>query len=1637
MSAQYEDKVRQHMADAVALARERAPDIAPLFEPFLQHYYGLADPEDVISRSVADLYGAAMAHWQLGQKFVSGQPRVRVYNPSLEQHGWYCGHTVVEIVNDDMPFLFDSVTMEINRQGLALHSAFHPVYRVQRNAAGVRVAVSAGGGVQRPAALAGDMPDTPADADSETGGLARFESTIHIEVDRFSEPERMQALHDGLLRVLGDVRAAVEDWKPMQAEARAAIESLSARAAQPSTSEVERAEIAETQAFLAWMLERHFTFLGSRDYELVVQDDGLYLRGMPGTGLGVLREARRDPTAPDISRLAPDAARIIDAPEPIFLTKANSRATVHRPGYLDYVGIKLFDAEGRVCGQRRFLGLYTSNVYMVPAQDIPLVRRKVASVIERTGFLPNGHLAKTLATILEQYPRDELFQIDSEALHDIALGILRLQERQRTRLFVRRDPFDRFVSCLVFVPREKFNTDLRVRIQGLLQAAYRGTAVEFTPLLSESMLARIHITVRTQPGNVPEVDVAELEDRIVQAARRWQDDLADALLERGGEERGNRLLRRYAGAFPAGFREDYAARLAVRDIELMEPLLGGDAGPNELTMQLYRPLEAPPGALRFKIYRAGQPTSLSHSLPMLEHLGVRVNEERPYCIEPADAAPIWMHDFGMETIDGSEVDLDEARARFEDAFARIWSGELENDDLNRLVLQAGLTWREVRILRAYARYIRQIGSTFSNAYMESALNGNPSIARALVHLFLVRFDPALDEAERTRESETLRKQIDEALEEVPNLDEDRILRQFLGVLEATLRTNYFQNTAQGQPKPYLSFKFDPARVPGLPEPKPMFEIWVYSPRVEGVHLRGGKVARGGLRWSDRREDFRTEVLGLVKAQMVKNTVIVPVGSKGGFVVKQPPPASDRDAYLAEGVACYQTFLRGLLDLTDNYAEGRVVPPRDVVRYDEDDPYLVVAADKGTATFSDYANAISAEYGFWLGDAFASGGSVGYDHKKMAITARGAWESVKRHFSEMGVDTQTQDFTVVGVGDMSGDVFGNGMLLSRHIRLLAAFDHRHIFLDPSPDAATSFAERERLFNLPRSSWADYDRALISPGGGVFPRTVKAIALSPEVRAMLDVSATEMAPNDLLHAILKAPADLLYNGGIGTYIKASTETHAQVGDRANDGLRVNGAELRCKVVAEGGNLGCTQLGRIEYAQHGGRINTDAIDNSAGVDCSDHEVNIKILLGLVVGEGEMTLKQRNTLLAEMTDEVGELVLRDNYFQTQALSLARTRTALWLDPEARLMRYLERSGRLNRAIEFLPADDDIDTRRAAGGGLTTPERAVLMAYSKMWLYDVLLGSDLPDQPFVADGLPAYFPQPLHVRCGAAIPRHTLRREILATMHANALVNRAGVTFVHRMAEETGAEPLAVVWASLVARAVYRLDALWEEVDALDAKVPHETQTALFTALAALHERATLWFLRRRVSDVPATVERFRTAVDALAPDIDALQTEDAAQAAAQERQSFTEAGVPEALARVATGVPARVSLLDIAEVATASGCDARLAARVYFSLDQPLGYGWLQGGILGLPTQTHWQMLARATLLEELGQLRRRLTRSVLQNVAPSATAESLIDTWRATRQEALARYNRVIADQVAAGSADLAMLSVGLKALAEVDA
>ncbi|MDH4326353.1 MAG: NAD-glutamate dehydrogenase, partial [Betaproteobacteria bacterium] len=912
----------------------------------------------------------------------------------------------------------------------------------------------------------------------------------------------------------------------------------------------------------------------------------------------------------------------------------------------------------------------------------------------------------------------ELLQIEPEELYAHAIAILQLGERQRTRLLVRRDTYGRYLTCLVFVPRDKYNTEQRQKFQRILAGAFNGTAAEFTVSLSESPLARIFMVIRTRPGTVPEFDVRDLETKIIAATRRWEDDLHELLVARLGEERGNQLFARYGGAFPAGYREDNAVQAALADIEMLDAL--GD--PPALGMNLYRPADAELGVLRFRLVRTGAPLALSDALPILENLGLRVLDDRPYHIEPAGGEEAWIVDFGLAPRNAGELALERLRPLFHEAFESMWSGRVEPDSLNQLVLAAGLSAREIAILRAYTRYLRQTGFIFSLSYVQQTLVAHAPLARALVGLFHARFEPRRAVAST---EEALVRELEAGLERVPSLEDDRIVRQFLAAVLATTRTNAFQPAADGQPKPYVSLKFDPRKVPALPEPRPMFEIFVYSPRVEGVHLRGGPVARGGLRWSDRREDFRTEVLGLMKAQMVKNAVIVPVGSTGGFVVKRPPPAGEREALLQEGVACYRIFLSGLLDVSDNLVEGKPVPPRDVVRHDGDDPYLVVAADKGTATFSDIANGVAQEYGFWLGDAFASGGSVGYDHKKMGITARGAWESVKRHFRELGRDTQSQPFTVAGIGDMSGDVFGNGMLLSRHIRLVAAFDHRHMFIDPDPDAEKSFAERERLFALPRSSWADYNAKLISKGGGVWPRSAKSVPLSAEARRALGVDARSLAPGDLVSAILKAPVDLLYNGGIGTYVKASRESHAQVGDRANDALRVDGRELRCKVVAEGGNLGLTQLGRIEYALAGGRINTDAIDNSAGVDCSDHEVNIKILLDAAVRAGDLTLKQRNKLLADMTDEVAALVLRDNVFQTQSLSVAGRVAPQLLEQQARFIHALERAGRLNRAIEFLPSDDEIAERKAARRGLTSPERAVLLAYSKMQVYDELLAAD------------------------------------------------------------------------------------------------------------------------------------------------------------------------------------------------------------------------------------------------------------------------------------------------------------------------
>ena len=1585
------------------LPAEQAQDAAE----FARQYYAEVATEDLADRSLPDLYGAALSHWNFARSYAGGVAKLRIYNPRLDEHGWQSTHTVIEIVNEDMPFLVDSITMEVNRQGLTMHLIVHPVMKVRRDAAHRIVGLARKRG--------------------EAEG--RLESLIHVEVDHRTDPKRLGELHDGLLRILGDVRAAVEDWKPMR---QAVIDTAAQLRQHPPAAPTD--DLAEDLAFLEWLADDNFTLLGQRDYDLVTVDGEDSLR-VSGAGLGILRVSADTAAASNaFAALPPEVRAQARVPRVLLLTKSNGRATVHRPGYLDYIGVKRFDVQGHVIGERRFVGLYTSIAYHASPAEIPLLRRKVAAVVERAGFLPNSHAAKALATIIEQYPRDELFQIDTGELYLTAMGILRLGERQRTRLFLRRDAFGRFVSCLVYVPRENYNTDLRTRMQTLLCDALQGVSSEFSVRFSDSPMARVLIVVRTRSSeSAVQVDARELEQRLARIARSWEDDLLAALVEACGEERGNTLYERYARGFAAGYRADHLPREAVRDVELMESL----RGPESLAMSLYAPLEAPPGRLRFKLVRAGELAPLSQSLPMLEHMGVQVIEERPYEVKraadgAAPAAELWIDDFGMQVPGPDEVDVDRLRERFHDTVSRTWHGDNDNDGFNRLVLLAGLDWRAVSVLRAYARYMKQTAFTFSPAYIEQALAAHPTITAALVALFMARFDPALTR-DRAAEQAGITARIATALDAVANLDEDRILRHYLALIEATLRTNFFQRLEGGGFKPVLSFKFDPAKVPGLPEPRPKFEIYVNSPRVEGVHLRFGFVARGGLRWSDRMEDFRTEVLGLVKAQQVKNVVIVPVGSKGGFVLKRAPPAGDREALMQEGVACYQAYLRGLLDITDNLVDGKITPPPQVVRHDGDDAYLVVAADKGTATFSDIANGIAAEYGFWLGDAFASGGSVGYDHKKMGITARGAWESVKRHFRSLGHDTQTQEFTVAGVGDMSGDVFGNGMLLSRHIRLVAAFDHRHIFIDPTPDAAATFAERERLFALPRSSWADYDQGKISAGGGVWPRTAKSIKLSTQARQALGIEGDgrPMTPAEVLHAILLAPVDLFYNGGIGTYIKSETESHAECGDRANDAIRVNGSELRCKVVAEGGNLGCTQRGRIEYALRGGLINTDAIDNSAGVDCSDHEVNIKIALNSVVAEGELTVKQRDKLLAEMTDDVAALCLRDNTFQNQVLAVTRARGTALLDEQSRYMRHLVARGRLNRALEFLPDDDAIAGRRQAGHALTAPELSVLLAYHKMELYDQVLASDAPEDAHIATALQRYFPARLHQQFPAALERHPLKREIIATYVVNSMVNRVGPTFVHRLHEETGAPQADIVRAYLATRQAFDLVTVWADTEALDNIVAEPIQNQIVLATVRLFERATVWLLRQRdaLRDIDATIKRYAPGVKEVSAGLENwLAPGERAQLDAATAQ-LTQQGVPQALAQRVARMDAQVAGLDIVEIGAETGAAIETVAGVYFGVGGRLDLGWISQQIVALSADSHWQALARVAMRNDMTSLARDLARSVLQGEKTLDPA-AMIDAWESRRAAQIARCHQVLADVKPAPRVDMAMLSVLLR-------
>ncbi|MER5527174.1 NAD-glutamate dehydrogenase [Streptomyces sp. NPDC002677] len=1593
---------------------------------FLQRYYLHTAPEDLADRDPVDVFGAAVSHFRLAETRPQGTANVRVHTPTVEENGWTCSHSVVEVVTDDMPFLVDSVTNELTRQGRGIHVVIHPQFVVRRDLTGKLIEML-------PAPAVGE--ELPHDA--------HIESWIHVEIDRETDRADLKQITADLLRVLSDVREAVEDWEKMREAAVRIAEDL---AAEPVPGDLPRPEVEEARELLRWLATDHFTFLGFREYQLREDDS---LGAVPGTGLGILRSdpphagEEGHPVSPSFERLPADARAKAREHKLLVLTKANSRSTVHRPSYLDYIGVKKFDADGNVVGERRFLGLFSSAAYTESVRRVPVIRRKVDGVLERAGFSPNSHDGRDLLQIMETFPRDELFQTPVPELESIVTSVLYLQERRRLRLYLRQDEYGRYYSALVYLPRDRYTTGVRLRIIDILKEELGGTSVDFTAWNTESILSRLHFVVRVPQGTeLPELSDADkdrIEARLVEAARSWSDSFTEALNAECGEERAAELQRRYTNSFPEGYKADHTPRAAVADLVHLERLTE-EAG-NDFALSLYEPVGAAPDERRFKIYRKGAAISLSAVLPVLNRLGVEVIDERPYELRCSDRATAWIYDFGMrmpKTAGGGNGDYlgDDGRERFQDAFAATWTGLAENDGFNALVLSAGLSWRQAMVLRAYAKYLRQAGSTFSQDYMETTLRHNVHTTRLLVSLFEARMSPDRQKA-GLEITDALHEELDAALDQVASLDEDRILRSFLTVIKATLRTNFFQETVEGTPHTYVSMKFDPQAIPDLPAPRPAFEIWVYSPRVEGVHLRFGKVARGGLRWSDRREDFRTEILGLVKAQMVKNTVIVPVGAKGGFVAKQlPDPAKDRDAWLAEGIASYKTFISALLDITDNMVAGEVVPPQDVVRHDEDDTYLVVAADKGTATFSDIANEVAGSYNFWLGDAFASGGSAGYDHKGMGITARGAWESVKRHFRELGVNTQAEDFTVVGIGDMSGDVFGNGMLLSEHIRLVAAFDHRHIFIDPTPDAATGYAERRRLFDLPRSSWGDYNTELLSAGGGIFPRSAKAIQVNAHIREALGIEekVAKLTPAELMKAILKAQVDLLWNGGIGTYVKASTESNADVGDKANDAIRVDGADLRVKVVGEGGNLGLTQLGRIEFARQGGKINTDAIDNSAGVDTSDHEVNIKILLNGVVADGDMTVKQRNKLLAEMTDEVGSLVLRNNYAQNVAIANALAQSKDMLHAQQRFIRHLVREGHLDRALEFLPTDRQIRERLGSGQGLTSPETAVLLAYTKITVADELLATTLPDDPYLSGLLHAYFPTALRDRFAAALATHPLRREITTTVLVNDTVNTGGTTYLHRLREETGASLEEIVRAQTAARAIFRSAPVWDAVEELDNKVDAAVQTRIRLHSRRLVERGTRWLLNNRPQPLELldTVDFFSERVEQVWQQLPKLLRGADLEWYQHVYDELSAAGVPDEVATRVAGFSSAFPALDIVSVADRTGKEPLDVAEVYYDLADRLGVSQLMDRIIELPRADRWQSMARASIREDLYAAHAMLTADVLAAGNGTSTPEQRYQAWEQKNAAILGRARSTLEEIRSSDSFDLANLSVAMRTM-----
>ncbi|WP_339914680.1 NAD-glutamate dehydrogenase [uncultured Brevundimonas sp.] len=1592
------------------------PEPDALEQSYLRQAFDDYAAEETPEIAGDDLAVVLAAFWRsmVGRK-AGGAARITI-GPLTGADGRLTGCDSVQIIQDDRPFLVDSVMGELAEAGVTVRALFHPVVEV------------AGPG----------------------GDLART-SMIIVIIDPLPQ-ERRDALGEGLARSLSDVRAAVVDHAAMNGLMARSIAHL--EACPPG---VDPAVLEENLAFLSWLNDDHFVFLGARDYEYPRSADGGYEAEAPlsqsGEGLGVLSDPERTVLrrANEPAVLTRQMKRQLDMSEPVTVAKANLRSRVHRRAYMDYIGVKRYGADGRPSGETRFVGLFTAEAYDRTASQVPLVRRKVTNALARAGKVPGSHNEKRLRNILENYPRDELFQIREDELLEIANGILHLYDRPRIKTFTRPDPFDRFVSVLTFIPRERFDAGVRERIGRILAQAWGGRLSAWYPQLSDQPLVRIHYIIGVTPGDHPCPDQAVLEAAVVEAGRSWIDRFESAVRAANFDEVAvGPVSAKWAEAFGAGYRDRYDATEAVEDLQAIDRLnnSGRLDGGEPVSVRAFRTPTDGVLHFRFKLYRRGAAVPLSDVLPILADMGLKALEEWGHPIRPIGDHPIHVHEFLLEDPHGEALTFGDIKGPFEEAFSAVWSGRTESDGFNRLVLELGVSWREAALIRTLARYRQQTGLDPSQVVQEEALRQYPEVARAILLLFQAKFDlEGGDTAARKTRVTELTGRITRLLQDVKSLDDDRALRRIALLVQAIKRTNYYQSGPDGAPKPYISIKIASRELEYLPKPCPYREIFVWAPHVEGVHLRFGPVARGGLRWSDRRDDFRTEVLGLVKAQQVKNAVIVPVGSKGGFYPKCLPKGGDRDLVQAEAIRAYKTFLSGLLDITDNIAaDGSVVHPHDTIIWEGDDPYLVVAADKGTATFSDIANGISASYGFWLDDAFASGGSVGYDHKVMGITARGTWEAVKRHFREMGKDIQTEPFTVVGVGDMSGDVFGNGMLLSKATRIVAAFDHRDIFIDPNPDPATSWVERKRMFELPRSSWQDYDKSLISEGGGVFSRSAKSIALTPQIREALDITDEELDPAALMKAILKAPAELLYFGGIGTYVKAGNETDAQVGDKTNDAIRVDGAELRVRVVGEGANLGLTQAGRIEFARlAGGRINTDAIDNSAGVDSSDHEVNIKILTRAAIASGALQASDRNALLASMTDEVGLKVLAHNYDQTLALTLQEAEGARGLEAQQGFMIELAARGKLDRKVEGLPDDLRLAEMKLSGQALSRPELAVLTAYSKIELFDEIVASAAPEDPFFEETLVRYFPGPL-AKFEADMKRHRLRREIVATILANEIVNMAGPTFPERLRLSAECDTTAMVIAFEAARRVFRLDEAWDAVSALDLKISAEAQTRLYAEIGTVLRRQTFWLARRAAragATVGGLIAAYRPAADVLRANGGAVLSHFEQDRLEHRVQTFIGLGTPVEMARTIALLRPLVATSDIGDLAREAKWPEPLMARLYHQVGAAFDFDRLRAAAGAVPSADHFDRLAVRRMIEDLMSEQMVLTRAVARSVDASvgeseAAAERAVDDWIGPRLKIVEGVRASVDEIEASGSGwSFAKLTIANGVIREVAA